>query len=185
MDQEQVAENVTARVAGRGKEYREYFNKMLKKWKVKSPSEIPDDKKDDFFEEVDKGWNSADESGEDGKKEAAIADRVAMRVLKEAGCEKLPAGPMRENCEKKKKDGDGEKKEKKSSEKTAVRPPTGPYASVIFEKNRVTFTMLPDGSQNVRTGSEPYRKDPEAAIARVFKLFKMNGIKGSDVEILA
>jgi len=70
-------------------------------------------------------------------------------------------------------------------ERKAVRPPVGPYATLIFEKHRVLFTMLPDGSQDVRTGSEPYRKDPEAAIARVFKLFKMNGIKGSDVEVLA
>lgn len=112
MDYERIAENVTARFAGRGEEYRKYFDKMLKKWKVKSPAEIPDDKKDDFFEEVDKGWNSADEKGDDGK----TAGLVSLRD-REAGCEKLPAGPMRENCEKKKeegkKNGDKKKEDKK------------------------------------------------------------------------
>jgi hypothetical protein len=37
-----------------------------------------------------------------------MVDRVAAKF--EAGCEKLPEGPMRENCEKKKKDK-GDKKE--------------------------------------------------------------------------
>jgi hypothetical protein len=39
-----------------------------------------------------------------------MADRIAAKFI-EAGCEKLPEGPMRDNCEKKKKDDGGEKKE--------------------------------------------------------------------------
>lgn len=193
MDYVMVAERVTAKVAGRGKEYRKYFDKMLKKWDVKSPAEIPDDKKDDFFEEVDKGWNSADEKGKDGKKTAAVrvkeikdrkghcwvydageysgrlqeiegpgiplyrimvsfpngevykhrnqvkdfgkADKILRTTLKnlesddsvilrdwkvaslvslrdrKAGCEKLPEGPMRDNCEKKKDEKDDDKED--------------------------------------------------------------------------
>lgn len=38
-----------------------------------------------------------------------------LPLLKEAGCEKLPAGPMRENCEKKK--AEGEKKDDKKDDK--------------------------------------------------------------------
>lgn len=105
MDQLKIAEKVTAKVAGRGEEYRKYFDKKLKKWNVSSPSEIPDDKKDDFFEEVDKGWNSADEGGKDGKKASemvSLRDRMARK--RKSGCEKLPEGPMRDNCMKKKKD---------------------------------------------------------------------------------
>lgn len=42
--------------------YRTYFEGLLEKWKVDSPAQIPDDKKDDFFDEVDKGWDAKDES---------------------------------------------------------------------------------------------------------------------------
>jgi len=62
MDYGNIAEQVMARVAGRGKEYREYFEKKLKKWKVDSPADIPNDKKDEFFEEVDAGWKAEHES---------------------------------------------------------------------------------------------------------------------------
>ena len=37
-------------------EYREYFQKMLKKWGVSSPGQLPDDKKKEFFNAVEKGW---------------------------------------------------------------------------------------------------------------------------------
>ena len=42
--------------------YKKYFNSMLKKWNVSSPDDIPDDKKDDFFKAVDKGYKAKDES---------------------------------------------------------------------------------------------------------------------------
>lgn len=41
--------------------YRKYFEEKLKKWKVDSPAEIPDDKKDDFFDEVDRDWDAKEE----------------------------------------------------------------------------------------------------------------------------
>jgi len=37
-------------------EYEKYFNEILAKYNVKSPSQIPDEKKDDFFDEVNNGW---------------------------------------------------------------------------------------------------------------------------------
>ena len=43
-----------------------------------------------------------------------MAERVGTRFL-ESGCEKLPEGAMRDNCEKKKKDK-GDKKEAKKGE---------------------------------------------------------------------
>lgn len=42
--------------------YKKYFNSMLKKWNVSSPDDIPDDKKDDFFKAVDKGYKAKNES---------------------------------------------------------------------------------------------------------------------------
>jgi hypothetical protein len=51
-------------------EYQAYFRKMLDKYGYNSPSDIPDEKKDDFFNTVDKGWKSQDES---------VADEDVMR----------------------------------------------------------------------------------------------------------
>ncbi|MBW2966334.1 hypothetical protein KY342_04490 [Candidatus Woesearchaeota archaeon] len=49
-----------------GAEYDKFFTKMLKKWKVKSYKDLPKNKQDDFFNDVDKGWNSKKEKGKDG-----------------------------------------------------------------------------------------------------------------------
>ena len=43
--------------------YRAYFQKILKQYGVNSPSQLPADKKRDFFNRVDKGWQSKKESG--------------------------------------------------------------------------------------------------------------------------
>jgi len=41
--------------------YKEYFARMLAKYKVKSPSELSDEDKKKFFDEVDAGWDGEDE----------------------------------------------------------------------------------------------------------------------------
>lgn len=41
--------------------YQEYFKSQLKKHGYDSPADIPADKKDDFFDAVDKGYKSKDE----------------------------------------------------------------------------------------------------------------------------
>ncbi len=47
---------------GDGPEYKAFFNKILKKYGVKDPSELKGDKKKEFFDEVDKGWVADKES---------------------------------------------------------------------------------------------------------------------------
>ena len=42
--------------------YKEFFKKMLNKYGVKTPSELSDDKKKEFFNAVDKGWKADKES---------------------------------------------------------------------------------------------------------------------------
>ena len=96
MDEFKITERVLSRVAGRGKEYEEYFEKKLKKWNVSSPAEITEEKKEEFFKEVDDGWQ-----GEGEKKEA----KLISRRWRDSGCEKLPEGGMRDNCEKKVEEG--------------------------------------------------------------------------------
>ena len=41
--------------------YETYFQTMLSKWGVKTPKELPDDKKKEFFDSVNSGWKSKDE----------------------------------------------------------------------------------------------------------------------------
>jgi hypothetical protein len=36
--------------------YQDYFKSMLKKWGVKSPSQLPDEKKKEFFKDIKTGW---------------------------------------------------------------------------------------------------------------------------------
>ena len=45
-----------------GKEYDEFFDSMLKKYKVKSYKDLPTDKQKKFFNEVDKKWKAKKES---------------------------------------------------------------------------------------------------------------------------
>jgi len=47
--------------SGGQKAYRQYFEKKLKQWKIKSPKDLSDKDKRKFFEEVDKGWKSQTE----------------------------------------------------------------------------------------------------------------------------
>ena len=55
-----MANNITRRILAET-EYQKYFQKKLDKYKVKSPSELDDAKKKEFFEEVDKGWTGEKE----------------------------------------------------------------------------------------------------------------------------
>lgn len=45
-----------------GKEYDEFFTKMLKKWKIKSYKDLPKKKQAEFFNDVDKKWNAKKET---------------------------------------------------------------------------------------------------------------------------
>ena len=53
------------REASGGKEaYQKFFNSLLKKFGVDSPSELDDKKKKEFFNAVDKGWDGDNEKAE-------------------------------------------------------------------------------------------------------------------------
>ena len=52
------------REASGGKEaYQKFFNSILKKFGVDSPSELKGDKKKEFFDAIDKGWDGDNEVG--------------------------------------------------------------------------------------------------------------------------
>jgi len=45
-------------------EYRKFFQSMLNKYRVKSPAQLDDEKKKEFFDAVDKGWTAKKENTE-------------------------------------------------------------------------------------------------------------------------
>jgi hypothetical protein len=57
------------REASGGKEaYQKFFNSILTKFGVKSPAELDDDKKKDFYDAIDKGWDGDNEKPEKNEK---------------------------------------------------------------------------------------------------------------------
>ena len=50
-------------------EYKKFFDATLKKFGVTSHDELSDEKKKEFFDYIDKNYNSDDEKGKDGKVE--------------------------------------------------------------------------------------------------------------------
>jgi hypothetical protein len=46
---------------GSQEEYKKFFDKKLKKYGVKSPAELDDEKKKKFFDEIEKEWKGDDE----------------------------------------------------------------------------------------------------------------------------
>jgi hypothetical protein len=62
--------------------YETYFQTMLTKWGVKSPTDLPEDKKKEFFDAVNSGWKSSDEVTE-AKGTSSVApraDRIEARM---------------------------------------------------------------------------------------------------------
>jgi hypothetical protein len=58
--------------------YQKFFQAKLKKYKVKSPSELSDEDKKKFFDEVEKGWKGKDESTKID--EISIPDRHQLKI---------------------------------------------------------------------------------------------------------
>ena len=70
-------------------------------------------------QKVQDEWNSNKDKFRDKFKAAGEAERLFTAAVqrREAGCEKLPEGPMRDNCEKKKGDKGEDKGEDKDEDK--------------------------------------------------------------------
>ena len=61
------------REASGGKEaYQKFFNGLLKKFGVSSPSELKGDKKKSFFDAIDKGWDGDNEKAEEVKEASKL-----------------------------------------------------------------------------------------------------------------
>ena len=60
-------------IEGSKEEYQKFFDKKLKKYKVSSPSELSDEEKKKFFDEIDKEW-TGDHEEDDPKAEGCGKD---------------------------------------------------------------------------------------------------------------
>jgi len=76
--EEGYAENGISEGSGDKEAYQKFFNLMLTKFGVESPEELEDDKKKEFFDAVDAGWDAEDEKPEDDDtvKEATMRDFI-------------------------------------------------------------------------------------------------------------
>jgi len=62
------------------KKYQAFFNKALKKFGVKSPSELDDEKKKEFFDYVDANYEADNETDESVKEETQLDEIIGARI---------------------------------------------------------------------------------------------------------
>lgn len=67
------------------KSYREYFGAKMEKFGVKSPAELTEDQKKDFFNEITKDWEKGKGANEAGKKDVEEHGVTESEELNEAG----------------------------------------------------------------------------------------------------
>ena len=65
---------------GDGDEYQKFVKTMLKKFGVKSPAELSPDKKKEFYDALDAGWEGDDEKPEPEDEETDLGSRVKARM---------------------------------------------------------------------------------------------------------
>ena len=87
-------------------EYKKFFDSALKKFGVTSPAELDDAKKKEFFDYIDKNYNSEDEAGKDGKKESYDDEEKQKKFKQEEGT--LPPALQKAIDKKKGKEDDKE-----------------------------------------------------------------------------
>ena len=66
-------------------EYKKFFDATLKKFGVTSPDELSGEKKKEFFDYIDKNYNSSKEKGEDGKVEGYGKKKAVKEEINEEG----------------------------------------------------------------------------------------------------
>lgn len=65
--------------------YKEFFTKKLKKFGVDEPDKLPDDKKKQFYDEVDKEWKGKNEKPEANESIKSIGKSVKTEINESAG----------------------------------------------------------------------------------------------------
>ena len=60
-------------------DYQKYFKKMLDKFGAKTPEDLDDAKKREFYDEIDKGWESEKEKRQAALASLKIGDTVTFK----------------------------------------------------------------------------------------------------------
>jgi len=86
----QIRQSVITEASGGKEAYQKFFNSMLKKFGVKSAAELEGDKKKEFFDAIDAGWEGDNEEPEPGDKKESVdencgADHSGKGVCPECG----------------------------------------------------------------------------------------------------
>lgn len=84
---------------GSKEEYQKFFDGKLAKWKIKSPSELSDEDKKKFFNEIDKEWKGDNEKKEELVKEYIKKDGVRRRCAGGDGRKTKKVKTEEEDCE--------------------------------------------------------------------------------------
>jgi hypothetical protein len=140
--QKKLKEKELPEEEGDGDEYQKFVQTMLKKFGVKSPAELSPEKKKEFYDALDAGWEGDNEKPEpeDKEKEESLGDRVKARMEdeKDVGM-KGYAGEDSEEDEDEDPVGDPDEAEDEAEEEPADEPPEeqiDKIADLVLQKIR-------------------------------------------------
>jgi hypothetical protein len=129
-------------------EYKKFFDGALKKFGVTSPAELTGDKKKEFFDYIDKNYNSDDESGKDGvKKEGKLPPALQKHIDKKKGKED----------EDEKEEGYLSSNKKKAVKETKTLDEAKMYLEIKFKNRNEAYKAMNDvigGERYQREASE-------------------------------
>ena len=148
------------------KKYKEFYDKMLAKFGVKSPGEMDDDKKKEFFNALEKGWKEGEGPVEENLEdfEEFLVNMVAVDELKMSTADKKkaalyrrsPAGKKAIKKYLKKSSRPGYKPDKqlaKAMKKSAKKPGIrGNAASKQYKKEQIEESREPVSVDGRRKG---------------------------------
>ena len=80
-EEESTPEGPAKEESEKQKKYQAFFNKALKKFGVKSPSELDDEKKKEFFDYVDANYEADNETDEDVTEVLGAIKKVAKKAV--------------------------------------------------------------------------------------------------------
>jgi hypothetical protein len=141
------------------KKYKEFYDKMLAKFGVKSPGEMDDDKKKEFFNALEKGWKEGEGPVEENLEdfEEFLVNMVAVDELKMSTADKKKAALYRRSPAGKK----AIKKYLKKSSRPGYRPDKQLAKAMkkSAKKPGIRSSFEPEGEEQIEESREPVSVD--------------------------
>ena len=141
------------------KKYKEFYDKMLAKFGVKSPGEMDDDKKKEFFNALEKGWKEGEGPVEENLEdfEEFLVNMVAVDELKMSTADKKKAALYRRSPAGKK----AIKKYLKKSSRPGYKPDKQLAKAMkkSAKKSGIRSSFEPEGEEQIEESREPVSVD--------------------------